>query len=91
MARSIGLAEYIQTDLHQIVTTVLLAIALQISMKGLHRMLLQIDEDVWRIAVGDDYLDAGIRHILAIKPDNSSLSVNINSVRHTESFSSSWR
>ena len=49
-------------------------------MKGFHRMLLQIDEDVWRIAVGDDYLDAGIGYILAIKPDNS--------VRHTESFSS---
>ena len=28
-------------------------------MKGLHRMFLQIDEDVWRIAVGNDYLDAG--------------------------------
>ena len=33
-------------------------------MKGLHRMLLQIDEDVWRIAVGDDYLDAGIGYIV---------------------------
>lgn len=27
-------------------------------------MLLQVDEDVGRIAVGDDYLDAGIRYIL---------------------------
>ena len=26
-------------------------------MKGLHRMFLQVDEDVWRIAVGDDYLE----------------------------------
>ena len=33
-------------------------------MKGLHRMFLQIDEDVWRIAVGDDYLDAGIGYIV---------------------------
>ena len=33
-------------------------------MKGFHRMLLQIDEDVWCIAVGDDYLDAGIGYIL---------------------------
>ena len=51
-------------------------------------MLLQVDEDIGHIAIGDDYLDAGIGYILAIKPDNSSLSVNINSVRHTESFSS---
>ena len=54
-------------------------------------MLLQVDEDIGNIAIGDDNLDAGIRHILAIKPDNSSLSVNINSVRHTVSFSSSSR
>ena len=60
----------------------------KLGMKGFHRMFLQIDENVWRIAVGDDYLDAGIGYIVAIKPDNSSLSVNINSVRHTESFSS---
>ena len=33
-------------------------------MKGLHRMLLQVDENVWRIAVGDDYLDAGIGYIV---------------------------
>ena len=36
----------------------------KLSMKGLHRMLLQIDEDVWRVAVGDDYLDAGIGYIV---------------------------
>ena len=34
-------------------------------MKGLHRMLLQIDEDVWRVAVGDDYLDAGIGYVVS--------------------------
>ena len=34
-------------------------------MKGLHRMLLQVDEDVWRIAVGDDYLDAGIGYVVS--------------------------
>lgn len=51
-------------------------------------MLLQVDEDIGHIAIGDDHLDAGIRHIQAIKPDNSSLSVNINSVKHTVSFSS---
>jgi len=28
-------------------------------------MLLQIDEDVWRIAVGDDYLDAGIGYVVS--------------------------
>ena len=33
-------------------------------MKGLHRMFLQIDEDVWRVAIGDDYLDAGIGYIV---------------------------
>ena len=33
-------------------------------MKGLHRMLLQVDEDVWRVAVGDDHLDAGIGYIV---------------------------
>ena len=33
-------------------------------MKGLHRMLLQVDENVWRITVGDDYLDAGIGYIV---------------------------
>ena len=33
-------------------------------MKGLHRMLLQIDEDVWRLAIGDDDLDARIGYIL---------------------------
>ena len=33
-------------------------------MKGLHWMLLQVDEDVWRITVGDDYLDAGIGYIV---------------------------
>ena len=33
-------------------------------MKGLHRMLLQVDEDVWRVAVGDDYLDAGISYVV---------------------------
>ena len=27
-------------------------------------MLLQIDEDVWRITVGDDYFDAGIGYIV---------------------------
>ena len=27
-------------------------------------MLLQVDEDVWRITVGDDYLDAGIGYIV---------------------------
>ena len=27
-------------------------------------MLLQIDEDVWRVAVGDDYLDAGIGYVV---------------------------
>ena len=37
----------------------------KLSMKGLHRMLLQIDEDVWRIAVGDDYLDAGIGYVVS--------------------------
>ena len=36
----------------------------KLGMKGLHRMLLQVDEDVWRIAVGDDYLDAGIGYIV---------------------------
>ena len=40
MARSIGLAEYIQTDLHQIVTTVLLAIALQIRFLARHQISL---------------------------------------------------
>ena len=33
-------------------------------MKGLHRMLLQVDEDVWRIAIGNDDLDAGIGNFL---------------------------
>ena len=33
-------------------------------MKGLHRMLLQIDEYVWRVAIGDDYLDAGIGYVV---------------------------
>ena len=33
-------------------------------MKGLHRMFFQVDEDVWRVAVGDDYLDSGIGHIV---------------------------
>ena len=33
-------------------------------MKGLHRMLLQVDEDVWRVAIGDDYLDAGIGYVV---------------------------
>ena len=38
MARSIGLAEYIQADLHQIVTAVLLAIALQIRFLARHQI-----------------------------------------------------
>ena len=38
MARSICLAEYIQTDLHQIVTAVLLAIALQIRLLARHQI-----------------------------------------------------
>ena len=33
-------------------------------MKGLHRMFLQIDENVWRIAVCDDHLDAGIGYVV---------------------------
>ena len=28
-------------------------------------MLLQVDEDVWRIAVGDDYFDAGIGYVVS--------------------------
>ena len=36
----------------------------KLGMKGLHRMFLQVDEDVWRVAVGDDYLDAGIGNIV---------------------------
>ena len=35
-------------------------------MKGLHRMLLQVDEDVWRIAISDDDLDAGIGNFWAV-------------------------
>ena len=27
-------------------------------------MLLQVDENVWRVAVGDDYLDAGIGYVV---------------------------
>ena len=38
MARSIGLAEYIQADFHQIVTAVLLAIALQIRLLARHQI-----------------------------------------------------
>ena len=38
MADSIGLAEYIQTDLHQIVTAILLAIALQIRLFARHQI-----------------------------------------------------
>ena len=38
MARSICLAEYIQTDFHQIVTTVLLAITLQIRFLARHQI-----------------------------------------------------
>ena len=38
MADSIGLAEYIQTDLHQIVTAILLAIALQIRLLARHQI-----------------------------------------------------
>ena len=38
MARSIGLAEYIQADFHQIVTAVLLAIALQIRLLSRHQI-----------------------------------------------------
>ena len=38
MAGSIGLAEYIQTDFHQIVTAVLLAIALQIRLLSRHQI-----------------------------------------------------
>ena len=40
MARSICLAEYIQTDFHQIVTTILLAIALQIRFLTRHQISL---------------------------------------------------
>ena len=36
----------------------------KLGMKGLHRMLLQVDEDVWRITIGDDHLDAGIGYIV---------------------------
>ena len=38
MTRSICLAEYIQADLHQIVTAVLLAIALQIRFLARHQI-----------------------------------------------------
>jgi len=44
MARSIGLAEYIQADFHQIVTAVLLAIALQIRFLSRHQITRQPSE-----------------------------------------------
>ena len=44
MAGSICLAEYIQADFHQIVTTVLLAIALQIRLLSRHQITRQPSE-----------------------------------------------
>ena len=44
MAGSIGLAEYIQADFHQIVTAVLLAIALQIRFLSRHQITRQPSE-----------------------------------------------